>query len=337
MLVSAAVPRRELPDPVWRAVRARLGGPPATAAPLQEVAEAARRAGVAPLLATSGDRALAQLLADDLTTAITRDALLEQTERRVAALLTGEAVCLLKGGATGRLVYDAPYLRPRRDIDVLVASDRVEPIAARFVEAGWNRRAAEAWWARDAEPYEVTLAWELPGGGVVECDLHRRLAAWTHLGVDVAGMLSRARPGEAPLPLCDPSDALLHTCLHAVTAGFCVPLRSWVDVQRLLRHPDVDLTTVAGTARDWGVSQALWVALRIVRRWLGAAIDPVILDGLAPPPPERAALATLLSGDGEHPIRRLGAGTRAAVAAAKALALGDAVGRLKMLTQLLGR
>ncbi len=336
-MTEPASPRVELPDPVWRALRASLGGSPCVGAPPDEVAEAARRGGVAPLLATSGDPVFVGRLADDLSAAVARDALLEQTERRIAAALGELRACLLKGGATGRLIYDSPFQRPRRDVDVLLPDGDLDEAARRLEEAGWVRRPVSTWWARDEAPYEVTLAWELPGGGAVECDLHRRLAAWKHLDVDTSAILGRAVDVGAPLPACEPTDALLHTSLHAVTSGFCVPLRSWVDVARLVNHPDVDLSVAAGRARRWGVARALWLALRIVRRWRRAESATLSPDAPSLRPRARAALATLLSGDGEHPIRRLGAATRPAVTAAKAIALGDGVACLRMLTQLLSR
>jgi len=106
-----------------------------------------------------------------------------------------------------------------------------------------------------------------------------------------------------PWPVSHPEDTLLHTALHMAANRFSVPLKSWVDVVRLLDDERVDLERVATRARTWRMATALWATLRVKARWFGEPAPVSVMRTLEPPWGVRRALELGLSGDGRWPVR----------------------------------
>ena len=150
---------------------------------------------------------------------------------------------------------------------------------------------------------EEELAWVTQGGSV-SLDVHRKLAASDRFRVDHQGILDRAiAHDELPWPISHPEDTLLHTALHMATNRFWVPLRSWVDVQRLVTHPEVSLERVFERAERWKMRTSLWAVLWVCQRWFPESLPESILDRIEPAMGIRHALQAGLNGDGHRPIR----------------------------------
>jgi hypothetical protein len=299
----------QAPDPTWAALRAVLSERgDGRAVPVDALVDAAARGHVLALLA---DRRpdLAPRLARDLAAESFVQLHITRAQSEIAAVLTAaglaRAPALLKGNATAHLVYDSPALRATLDVDLLVAAADFDAALAALHAAGWLDAAPAAFRAvnRD-DAYEHPLARDI-GRVRVGCDLHRRLARGHRFRIDHDGILARAITApNVPLPLCHPEDALLHTALHAATSHFAVPLKAWVDLDRLCRHPDVDLGTVAARARDQRMATALWAGLRVVERWFFADLDPRLMADLRPDAARARALDWLLAGEGATPLRQ---------------------------------
>lgn len=269
---------------------------------------------------------LTQFLAAEAEARLYWDLALERACAAATVALAGVGIrpLALKGSATAHLVYADPAQRERRDVDLLVRPREFDAAVAALRERGWAPAAQDAWWARArATRYEVPLSRPDDRDGL-EVDLHARLTLYDHLPIDHEGLHARGlRMAGVPMAIAAPTDALLHTCLHAATTGFRVPLRAWVDVTRLMADARVDPQVLVARARAWNIAPAVWAGLRVAQRWLDAPVSPRTLAALAPPRPVAAALSWLLSGDGARPLRE-GPAPAAQRQAVKALALGGA-------------
>ncbi len=298
-----------LTDPgpeAWRALRHLLGGPPpARAVPRVDIATAARLGQVAGL-ALRADPELARHLESAVAGRSLQELCLVSAERRLARDLEAAGLhgwALLKGSATAHLLYEESADRERTDVDVLLADGQFDGALAALVSAGWEDATHPGLWA-DADagrPWERTVVVDLAGVRV-GADLHRRLVRWRQFTPDHEGVIARAAVHDPTgLRLAGLEDLLLHTAVHAANVAFDVPLRSYVDVQRLVAHPAVDWDRTVARAQRWGVQTALWATLRIARLWLGAGVPGAVETTLAPTRGVQRALTRALGGAGAVP------------------------------------
>ncbi|PKN54315.1 MAG: hypothetical protein CVU56_27175 [Deltaproteobacteria bacterium HGW-Deltaproteobacteria-14] len=296
-------------DPAWGWLRRVLSGRPphpGVVVDWDAVALASRHAEVAVLAAEAHPE-----LARRLDVAVRRQTLVDMNlelalDRVVRALSRAGVtrVALLKGAATAHTLYDRPLQRFRRDIDLLVAPEALPDVVVALLADGWREDVSVPDRARGmgaARAWPLVL--DLPIGEI-GCDLHQRIFDGGYAAVDPAGVLSRARPGLAPLPVPSSEDTLLVTAAHIAKGGFGEPLKAWVDLWRAATHTDLDVAATLARAREWGVRAATWGALGVVRRWFGAKLPPALLTGLAPPLWQRRTLQWLLAGEGAHPVRQ---------------------------------
>ena len=172
------------------------------------------------LLADDLREPLAAALVAELRAAAIADALRERELRRLlsAFSVAGIDTLLLKGAGLAYTVYTAPHLRPRCDVDLLVAPERL---------ADAHRLLAAEGWTRAAEPDSMVAAAQChyerqcPGGITEHLDLHWRIAnprvfgdaiafeeLWTRsVAVPVLGTSART---------LSTTDALLVACMHRV-------------------------------------------------------------------------------------------------------------------------
>ena len=82
-------------------------------------------------------------------------------------------VLLLKGAGLAYLAYQAPYLRPRVDTDLLIRREALEPAHAALIADGWTKGVeSDAELASTQRHYTKTL----DGGRDEHIDLHWRVA-----------------------------------------------------------------------------------------------------------------------------------------------------------------
>lgn len=271
------------------------------------------RAGEVAVLVAEADRTLAPLLAEATTRQRQLDALLELALARAAAALTtaglAERVALLKGSVTARTVYPTTAHRLRRDLDLLVSGTRdvdIVNIRATLLRAGFVDDVEPARAVRG--PHGVR-AWPMvlrpfAGGLALSIDLHRQLVETPWCRPDSDAILAEAAPAwdprTAPLPLTSPRDTLIHTAIHLAENGFCLPLKAWVDVLRLV--PTTAPDALATRARAQGAQAATYAAIHVAGRWFAQDFG-AHLAALAPPAPQRLLLEAALAGHGAHPHR----------------------------------
>jgi hypothetical protein len=188
------------------------------------ILEAARHHGMHLLLAQESGRvaddAVRAALTADLRAAAVADLVREGELRRLLPTLAAEGVraLVLKGAALAYTVYRAPHLRPRGDLDLLIAPRDLETADQALVAAGWRRVVEHDSAAITTQRHYV------PGGTprfAEHLDLHWKIAVPRIFG-DAAGfdeLASRAVPITALSPdawTLSPADSLFLACLHRV-------------------------------------------------------------------------------------------------------------------------
>ncbi len=189
-----------------------------------ELVEAARHHDLHLLIAqqraSHEDGVSGAVLATALREAAIADLFREDELRRVLGLLAagGVKALLLKGAALAYTVYAAPHVRPRGDLDLLIAHADLEAADQALVAAGWLR-------AVEHDSESITTQRHYVLGGPVRfaehLDLHWKIAVPRVFG-DALGfeeLASRAVQipalGPDALALSAP-DALFLACLHRV-------------------------------------------------------------------------------------------------------------------------
>jgi len=187
--------------------------------------ELARRHRVHLLLASSMTRAERARpdwtdVARELRTAAALDAV---RERQVQALLTallaaGIDVLLLKGIALAYIVYPAPHLRPRADIDVMIRREAIDQTERVLAARGWTRPTEREAELSAAQRHYVRSG---PRGTLQHLDVHWKIANPQTFANALAFDDLRARAVHIPAlgpgawTLSRP-DALFLACLHRI-------------------------------------------------------------------------------------------------------------------------
>jgi hypothetical protein len=189
------------------------------------VVDAARRHRIHLVLAhRAGDRVhdaeVHAALSTDLREAAAGDLFRERELRRVVDHLAAANVraLLLKGAGLAYTVYETPHLRPRGDVDVLIAHGDLEPADRALAASGWLRAVEQ-----DSERVTRQRHYLLRHAGLLveQLDVHWKIAV-PHLFGDALRfdeLAARAVPIGALGPhawTLSPPDALFLACLHRV-------------------------------------------------------------------------------------------------------------------------
>jgi Uncharacterised nucleotidyltransferase len=189
------------------------------------VVDAARRHRIHLVLAqVAGDRVQDDIvraaLVADVRKAAIADLLRERELRRVLDGLAAAGVdaLLLKGSGLAYTAYGDPHLRPRGDVDILIARADLAAADRALVEGGWLR-------AVEQRSERVTTQWHYVLGGTPSIaehlDVHWKIAVPQVFGNALVfeELAARSVPvtalGSAARTL-SPPDALFLACLHRV-------------------------------------------------------------------------------------------------------------------------
>ncbi|WP_230280966.1 nucleotidyltransferase family protein [Croceicoccus sp. Ery15] len=205
---------------------------------------------------------------------------------RVAELLDSRGIAnvALKGAALAFTVYPQPAMRPLRDIDVLVPSDRAAEAHYLLQQNGFSR----APWAKE---YGTEFNHQLPelvsDRHNVTVEIHHRIYSrgWEGDAAICAMLMETAQSVTAGGKTCHlsaPLANLMHLTVHA-TLHNCFdngPL-TISDVHRLWHHPDLDRHLAVEMADRLSLGRPLALLLAIARTagplslppWLEARIE----------------------------------------------------------------
>jgi hypothetical protein len=230
-----------------------------------------------------------------------REAFLSATLDRLHA--ANVEVLLLKGAGLAYLVYDAPFLRPRADTDLLIRREALDPAHTALLADGWTKGVeSDGELASTQRHYSKTL-----GGRDEHIDLHWRVAnppAFARV-LSYEELAARAIPvaplGAAARTLSIP-DALFLACVHLVAHHADDIRLIWLaDIERLSRVLTADDRRhfLALAARE-SMCAVCRHALMATERWLGTGTAAALAADL---PPDTTA---------ERSARWLHGGSRAA-------------------------
>jgi hypothetical protein len=203
-----------------------------------------------------------------------------------ACARAGIHVLVLKGAAIAERVYGNIALCPMRDLDLLVMKEDLEATDRLLGQLGYvhDESHHSAKWYQ--EHYHHLSPYRRPGGRSVYVEVHHHIVPPpASARIPIEDLWRRARPFGAGALVLSPDDLLLHLCLHvSVHHQFCAGLRSVCDISESIRYycDEIDWTQVRHRAVQWRVGKYVYLALRLARDLVGAAVPEAVLDSLRP-------------------------------------------------------
>lgn len=226
-----------------------------------------------------------------------------QGRARIANLFTildmlagaGIGALAYKGPALATLAYDCPWIRPSRDLDVIVARSDMKPAIAALARLGYRSEHD------DLSPRVTTALHDYAGQDILFAE--GRMPVEPHCAftpaalavrIDMEGIRARARTiviDDREIATLGVEDTILTACLHIWKS------RRWrllciADVAALLHcHPGVDWDALAMRARDAGLRRVLHLGLALAH------------DLFEAPLPDRVARAVAAERSGDWLLR----------------------------------
>lgn len=216
--------------------------------------------------------------------------LFRRLEERLAWFQMNEIpTMVLKGGALAVLHYRDKAVRPMSDFDILVPEDRAPDVVGRLLSEGWAPVDYSSDAARNKFFFRHIHAVSLTHPRHGEFDLHWHvLHAATFRGADRAFW-----DGSVPLSLnsvatraLNPTDQLLHACVHGFTFNKLAPIRWIADAVTILGtsqvgYQQVDWSRLLESARHLRVSVPLAATLSFLRDTFPTPIPAGVVEQLA--------------------------------------------------------
>lgn len=151
----------------------------------------------------------------------------------------GIETMLLKGAALASHLYGDSGLRPMSDVDILVRPENAVAAIKLLGESGWttNYRSPEA-----LIPYEQAVEFRDGRGG--RCDLHWRVLLDGRQDVGDEDFWEASVVTEiegAPTRAFNPTDQLLHVCVHGAEWNDMPPVRWVADAAMIIRAAESEI------------------------------------------------------------------------------------------------
>jgi Uncharacterised nucleotidyltransferase len=196
----------------------------------------------------------------------------------------GIPTVVLKGAALSVLHYRDKGIRPMSDVDILVPEDVAGDVIGRLQRDGWAAADYCSEAPQNSYFYRHIHAISLIHPDHGEFDLHWHvLHAATFPGADSAFW-----DDSVPLSLntiatraLNPTDQLLHVCVHCFTATGVAPIRWIADALTILRTSQMDWGRLVRSAEHLRVSIPLAATLSFLRDTFPTAIPGDVLGQLA--------------------------------------------------------
>ena len=203
-------------------------------------------------------------------------------------------IILLKGAYLAAEVYGNIALREMNDLDILVRRRDLAKVGDALVALGYTPQ-------RSYRLSELSVGLHLPryvNPGAAAFEVHWNITpSDLHYSIDTKDLWERAVPatiaGVAVLGL-SPEDLLLHVVMHTTYQHFFVMgLRPFCDVAAVVRRfgDAIEWGAVRQRAEQWGWRRGTYLALRLAKELVGAAVPEAILHDLRPADFDEAILA----------------------------------------------
>jgi hypothetical protein len=187
----------------------------------------------------------------------------------------GFLTLVLKGMALSILHYRDMARRPMSDLDILVREDQAPEVTRRLQREGWTSVSFLQSGPKNRYFYRHTHAIHLahPDYGVLDLHWHVLTEA-TFRGADRSFWRD-----SVPLAVntiktraLNPTDQLLHVCVHGARANAVSPIRWIADAVTILRTSQMDWTRFVNLARSLHVTVPLAASLSFLRATFPAPI-----------------------------------------------------------------
>ncbi len=145
---------------------------------------------------------------------------------------------------------------------------------------------------RIAAPENYHVHYMLPKSGLC-VEIHWTISPPAYRAViDIEEIWSRARHAtlaNVPVLVMSPEDLMLHLCLHVVHHAGEMGIRMLLDFEPIVRGSGASLNwgEISARARQWGISRAVYVVLRLAREMLDVPVPEDWLASLQPSEPEK--------------------------------------------------
>jgi len=195
----------------------------------------------------------------------------------------GFPTVVLKGMALSILHYRDMALRPMSDLDILVREDQAPEVTRRFQREGWTSVNFLQSGPKNRYFYRHTHAIHLahPDYGVLDLHWHV-LAEATFRGADRSFWRD-----SVPLAVntirtraLNPTDQLMHVCVHGSRANPVSPIRWIADAVTILRTSDMDWTRLVNLSKNLHVTVPLAASLSFLRATFPAPIPQDVVEEL---------------------------------------------------------
>jgi len=203
----------------------------------------------------------------------------------------GVPTLVLKGMALSLLHYDDMAVRPSSDLDILVPEEQVREVLALLRQDGWTTDYALAGAARRSCFYRHIHAIPVTHAEYGELDLHwhvlqtatfrgaNRLFWNDSVPLQVNAIATRA---------LNPTDQLLHACVHGFAANVVAPIRWVADAITVLQTSQIDWQRLLSQAKYLHVTAPLGATLSFLRSSFDAAIPAAVIEELMSFPLDRS-------------------------------------------------
>jgi len=193
----------------------------------------------------------------------------------------GIETMVLKGAALTSLFYKNYGLRPMKDFDVLVHTDQAMPAIQLLKKLGWK--------PKDFEPQETYVSVSYSHGfedeSGRELDLHWHIFSQcreTHADDDFWGKATVISFHDVPTRVLNPTDQLLHICVHGARWNETPPFRWVADAIMILKNAgnEIDWHRLALQAEKRHLVLPLLDTLRYLSDFFEAPISPEMIKNI---------------------------------------------------------
>lgn len=179
----------------------------------------------------------------------------------------------LKGSFLAQVTYPHPALRPVRDLDVVVRPQDAERAQTALVTAGYTpRKEAPGMISAYVEQEKHLPALMSPSRRMkIELHVHVDRPDGILAGLDAFRNIAEHKLGGETLHFMDPTDLLVHLCVHAANVhGFNNGPLIVADIGFLLQNGNLDAECIKTRAAELGVSKPVALTLALTESCWGS-------------------------------------------------------------------